>query len=156
MTRHAGRPAGRIVVGPCFSRTARSMGKLGRAWRSFPRCHCRLTRTHRPSSVAGSEEVASCMDLYAWATYKTYSVNRSGKTGQPVPWRSLQRQLGCDYANPRHFKAAAKIAVRKVQAVFPGFRVEKYEDGNGGGLCVKKGVPAVGRRSEPSALLTNQ
>jgi hypothetical protein len=36
------------------------------------------------------------LDLYAWATYKTYSVNRSGKLFQNVPWRSLQKQLGCD------------------------------------------------------------
>ena len=96
------------------------------------------------------------LDLYAWATYKTYSVNRSAKGEQPVPWRSLQRQLGCDYSNPRHFKAAAKIAVRKVQVVFPGFRVEEYEDQNGGGLLVKRGTTSVGRRRETTALLTNQ
>ncbi len=77
-----------------------------------------------PSSALKKSPLA--LDLYAWATYKTYSVNRSGKEGQTVPWRSLQKQLGCDYSNPRHFKAAAKIAVRKVQAVFPGFHVEEY------------------------------
>ena len=68
-----------------------------------------------------------------------------------MPWRSLQQQLGCDYSNPRHFKAAAKIAVRKVQAVFPGFRVEEYEDENGGGLIVKRGTTSVARRRETTA-----
>jgi hypothetical protein len=86
------------------------------------------------------------LDLYAWTTYKTFAVNRSGKAGQHVPWKSLQKQLGCDYANPRHFKSAARIAVRKVQAVFPGFRAEEFEDANGGGLIVKKGTPAVSRQ----------
>ena len=32
------------------------------------------------------------LDLYAWATYKTYSVNRSGKPAKNVPWRSLQKR----------------------------------------------------------------
>lgn len=95
------------------------------------------------------------LDLYAWATYKTYAVNRSGKPGQNVPWRSLQKQLGCDYSNPRHFKAAAKEAIRKVQLVFPGFRVEEYHDDQGGGLIVKKGRPSVGERDAAPALLTD-
>ncbi len=86
------------------------------------------------------------LDLYAWATYKTFVVNRSAKSGQHVPWKSLQKQLGCDYSNPRHFKAAAKLAIRKVQVVFPGFHVDEFDDFNGGGLIVKKGTPAVTRR----------
>jgi hypothetical protein len=94
------------------------------------------------------------LDLYAWATYKTYSVNRSGKPFQNVPWRSLQKQLGCDYSNPRHFKAAAKDAIRKVQVVFPGFRVDEYHDNQGGGLTVKRGTPSVPPRQENPALLT--
>ncbi len=96
------------------------------------------------------------LDLYAWATYKTYAVNRSGKEGQPVPWRSLQKQLGCDYANPRHFKAAAKIAVRKVQVVFPGFHVDEYLDEHGGGLIVKRGTTSVSRRKATGAIQSDQ
>jgi Plasmid encoded RepA protein len=96
------------------------------------------------------------LDLYAWATYKTYAVNRSGKEGQPVPWRSLQKQLGCDYSNPRHFKAAAKIAVRKVQLVFPGFHVDEYLDEHGGGLIVKRGTTSVSRRKTTVALQLDQ
>jgi hypothetical protein len=95
------------------------------------------------------------LDLYAWATYKTYSVNRSGKLAQNVPWRSLQKQLGCDYSNPRHFKAAAREAIRKVQVVFPGFRVDEYRDNQGRGLVVMKGTTAVAPRKEPGALLTD-
>ena len=89
-------------------------------------------------------------------TYKTFAVNKSGKEGQPIPWRSLQRQLGCDYNNPHHFKAAAKIAVRKVQAVYPGFRVEEYDDEQGGGLIVKRGTTSVTRRKDPGAISGNQ
>ena len=61
-----------------------------------------------------------------------------------MPWRSLQKQLGCDYSNPRHFKAAAKVAIRKVQVVFPGFRVDEYLDEQGGGLIVKRGTTSGG------------
>ena len=96
------------------------------------------------------------LDLYAWATYKTYSVNRSGKEGQPVPWRSLQKQLGCDYTNPRHFKAAAKLAIRKVQSVFPGFRVDEYLDEHGGGLIVKRGTTSVSRRKVAPGIQSDQ
>ncbi len=96
------------------------------------------------------------LDLYAWATYKTYAVNRSGKEGQPVPWRSLQKQLGCDYSNPRHFKAAAKIAVRKVQVVFPGFHVDEYLDEHGGGLIIKRGTTSVSRRKAAAAIESDQ
>ena len=73
-----------------------------------------------------------------------------------MPWRSLQKQLGCDYSNPRHFKAAAKIAIRKVQIVYPGFRVDEYVDDQGGGLIVKRGTPAVARRKDGGAILTDQ
>jgi hypothetical protein len=73
-----------------------------------------------------------------------------------VPWRSLQKQLGCDYSNPRHFKAAAKEAIRKVQVVFPGFRVDEYQDNQGGGLIVKKGATAVAQRKETTGLLTDR
>lgn len=104
----------------------------------------RALRTLKKSPLA--------LDLYAWATYKTFAVNKSGKEGQAVPWRSLQKQLGCDYSNPRHFKAASKIAVRKVQSVFPGFKVEEYVDEHGGGLIVKRGTTAVSRRKDASTL----
>lgn len=96
------------------------------------------------------------LDLYAWATYKTYAVNRSGKESQLVLWRSLQKQLGCDYSNPRHFKAAAKIAIRKVQAVFSGFRVDEYTDEYGGGLIVKRGTTSVSRRKSATAIASDQ
>jgi hypothetical protein len=96
------------------------------------------------------------LDLYTWTTYKTYAVNRSPKEGQPVPWRSMQKQLGCDYSNPRHFEAAAKLAVRKVQAVFPGFHVAEYVDEHGGGLIVKWGTTSVPRRKDVGAIQSDQ
>jgi hypothetical protein len=96
------------------------------------------------------------LDLYAWATYKTFAVNRSGKEGQAVPWKSLQKQLGCDYTNPRHFKTAAKVAIRKVQTVFPGFQVEEYIDEHGGGLIVQRGLPSVPRRKSAALIPGNQ
>lgn len=68
----------------------------------------------------------------------------------------MQKQLGCDYSNPRHFKAAAKDAIRKVQVVFPGFQVDEYQDSQGGGLTVKKGTTSVAARKDKPALLTDR
>ena len=115
MAGHADRPAGRAMVGPGFARAARPMGKLGRAGRGVPRGDHRAPVPVDLRALRALKKSPLALDLYAWATYKTYSVNRSGKEAQHVPWRSLQKQLGCDYSNPRHFKAAAKIAIRKVQ-----------------------------------------
>ena len=153
MARHAGRPKENCGGTP----SRRSNLPLWGSWVELGEAfHDAIIASPVPIDLRALRALKKsplALDLYAWATYKTYAVNRSGKEGQPVSWRSLQQRSDATMSNPRHFKAAAKIAVRKVQVVFPGFRVEEYEDENGGGLLVKKGTTSVGRRKEASPLL---
>lgn len=78
------------------------------------------------------------LDLYAWSTYRTYRVNRSGRS-QFIPWRGLMKQFGGDYADVKNFKRKAKDALRKVQAVYPGLVL----DDKPGGFIIRPGLTAV-------------
>jgi hypothetical protein len=71
------------------------------------------------------------LDLYAWATYKALAVSRRGRP-QFVPWRGLMAQVGADYADVQNFRRKAEGALGKIQAVYPGLRLE----GATGGLVV--------------------
>ncbi|QDT37677.1 replication protein RepA [Stratiformator vulcanicus] len=68
------------------------------------------------------------LDLYAWSTYRTHRVNRSGRKAF-IPWRGLAKQFGGDYANVKDFKRKAKQVLRKVQAVYPGLVLEDRDGG---------------------------
>lgn len=63
------------------------------------------------------------LDLYAWATYRAFVVSRKGAP-QFVPWRSLMRQIGCDYSDVKDFKKNASKALKKVRAVYPGLKLK--------------------------------
>ena len=133
MARHAGRAQGELWWDPVSPEQPALWGswiELGEAF------HDAIVASPVPVDLRALRALKKsplALDLYAWATYKTFAVNKSGKEGQPVPWRSLQKQLGCDYSNPRHFKAAAKIAIRKVQSVFPGSRSTSTSTSTGAG-----------------------
>jgi Plasmid encoded RepA protein len=55
------------------------------------------------------------LDLYAWSAYRDH--NRKGQVA--IPWDSLARQFGAEYADPREFARYAKAAFRKIQAINP-------------------------------------
>jgi hypothetical protein len=78
------------------------------------------------------------LDLYAWATHSAY---RTQKTGQcrSVSWRFLHEQLGGEYTNLKDFAHKARLALRKVQAVYPDLGLE-YEKG---GIRVLPCNPAI-------------
>lgn len=78
------------------------------------------------------------LDLYAWATYQTYSVTRKG-SARFVPWRGLMQQLGSDYEDLRDFRKKAKTALQKIQAIYPALRIEEEE----GGFRILPSRPAV-------------
>lgn len=78
------------------------------------------------------------LDLYAWATYRTFRVNKAGKP-QFIPWRGLMKQFGGDYADVKNFKRKAKSALKKVQAVYPGMKIEDAD----GGFVLKPGLTAI-------------
>lgn len=79
------------------------------------------------------------LDLYAWATYKTYSLNQNNKAEQFIPWKSFMSQLGAEYRNPMDFKRKAKKTFKKVQAVYPGLDMEETD----GGFIIKHGKTAI-------------
>ena len=84
------------------------------------------------------------LDLYAWSTHKALSVSRKGKA-QFVPWKGLMEQFGADYTDPHNFKKKAKEALKKIQAVYPGL---KLEDAVGGLVVLPSSRPAIA--SKPS------
>jgi hypothetical protein len=65
--------------------------------------------------------------LYAWASYRAFAATKKGRA-QFVPWAGLMMQLGTDYADRKDFKRYAKVALRKVEAVYPGLTLT-YERG---------------------------
>jgi hypothetical protein len=82
------------------------------------------------------------LDLYALCCYEAHRVSKSGR-GRVIPWRSLMRQLGADYAGEhaaRNFGVKARAALRKVEAVMPTLIL----DHNKSGLAVRSGsTPAI-------------
>lgn len=83
------------------------------------------------------------LDLYAWATHKAHSVARKGKA-QYIPWSGLAGQFGSDYSNHLDFKRKAKAALRKIQTVYPGL---KLEDATGGVIVLPQSRPAIAPRN---------
>ena len=86
------------------------------------------------------------LDLYAWATYKTFSVNRKGQE-QMVPWEGLSRQLGGDYASIRDFRKAVRDAIRKITAASAGGLRITEQIGDESGLVIWPGTTSVRPRA---------
>jgi hypothetical protein len=63
------------------------------------------------------------LDLYAWATYTTFSVNKTGKE-RSVSWELLHQQFGADYNRLDHFQEKSKAAFKKIQVVYPDLRTQ--------------------------------
>lgn len=81
---------------------------------------------------------ALALDLYGWATHKTYSVSRR-REPQFISFKALQAQFGAHYANNKDFKKKFIIALKQVEAVYPALKVSKAR----GGLIVHPGRPSV-------------
>jgi Plasmid encoded RepA protein len=79
------------------------------------------------------------LDLYIWAAHKAYSAAVKNKS-QFVPWIALSRQFGADYKQTRDFKLKAIGALKKIQTVYPGL---KLQDADGGIVVLASSRPAV-------------
>ena len=86
------------------------------------------------------------LDLYAWATWRSYTVAKKGKI-QFIPWRGLMQQLGSEYTDFRDFRKKAKATLRKVQAVYPGLKIE---DVTGGFNVLPITRTAIGQKTKKS------
>ena len=79
------------------------------------------------------------LDIYAWATYKSFSLKQNGKEKQFIPWNTFTEQLGVDYADVREFGRKCREAFRKIQVVYPSLQIEYSK----GGFSIKAGRPSV-------------
>jgi hypothetical protein len=78
------------------------------------------------------------LDLYGWATYKTYAVTMKGQP-QFVSYHDFMAQLGADYGTVKDFKKKLHSCLRKVQAVYPQMKIEAVT----GGIRIYPSKPAV-------------
>lgn len=90
----------------------------------------RVLRALKNSSLA--------LDLYAWATYKTFIVSQK-KEPQFVDWKNLMGQLGANYTDQANFKKKVKPILSRVKAVFSSFKYEIVS----GGIIIQPGIPSV-------------
>jgi hypothetical protein len=79
------------------------------------------------------------LDLYAWSTHKALTVARRGRS-QFIPWRGLMTQFGADYSDVQNFRRKAEDALKKIQAVYPGL---KLQDATGGLVVLPSSRPAI-------------
>ena len=94
-----------------------------------------------PLDVEGIRAVrdsALGLDLYAWLNYEIYRASQNGKERR-VPWRALEKQLGCNYTRHRKFKEKAREQLKTIQAVYFDWRI----DDDGEGLTIHPGTPAI-------------
>ena len=82
------------------------------------------------------------LDLYAWATYRTFTVTQAGKPAF-ISWAGLAGQIGGDYADLKDFRKKAIASFRKVEAVYPALRLGDAE----GGFVLRPSAPAVRSRA---------
>ncbi len=90
------------------------------------------------------------LDLYAWATYKTFSLDQHKKEKQFITWRAFMSQLGAEYNDHLNFKKKAKAAFKKVKAVYPDLNIEDMD----GGFVIKRGATAIRKRPSQRKLST--
>jgi hypothetical protein len=61
------------------------------------------------------------LDLYAWATYRVFTLGKSGQNQASISLPLLQEQFGAHYNRADNFKAALTEGLASVKTVFPAF-----------------------------------
>jgi replication initiator protein len=78
------------------------------------------------------------LDLYAWATYIAFQTQKTGQS-RSISWELLHEQMGGEYDDIKDFGRKTRLALRKVQAVYPDLGIE-FEKG---GMKVLPCNPAI-------------
>jgi hypothetical protein len=78
------------------------------------------------------------LDLYAWLTYTAYVATRTRKP-RVVPWEGLHSQMGAEYAEIRMFRTNVRLALKKIQLVYPELKVELTPNG----MTILPSPPAI-------------
>jgi Plasmid encoded RepA protein len=68
------------------------------------------------------------IDLYIWLCHESGKAQRTGK-GRFVAWSNLMEQFGAQYADPKDFGKWARVALRKVKALYPQLRLRSLRGG---------------------------
>jgi hypothetical protein len=63
------------------------------------------------------------LDLYAWLTYTAFVASKTRKA-RVVPWEGLHSQMGAEYAEIRMFRTNVRLALKKIQLVYPELKLE--------------------------------
>ena len=88
------------------------------------------------------------LDLYVWATHKAYTAAIKNKS-QFVPWIALKKQFGADYKQTRQFKQKALAALKKIQEVYPGLKLQDAPSGIAVLASSRPAVPSEKHKSFP-------
>ncbi len=78
------------------------------------------------------------LDLYAWATYTAYRTQQN-RQARSISWEALHKQLGTEYKDIKDFKKYARLALRKIKAVYDDLGIEYVR----GGVKVLPCNPAI-------------
>jgi hypothetical protein len=68
------------------------------------------------------------LDLYAWLTYTAFVANRT-RRARLVPWEGLHAQMGAEYAEIRMFRTNVRLALKKIQLVYPALKLDLTPEG---------------------------
>lgn len=92
-------------------------------------------------ALRGLKRSPLALDLYSWATYRVYQVNRKGSPTF-IPWKGLMQQLGTEYSSVDDFVKYAKQAFRSVRTVYPNLKMGNAR----GGFWLHPSLTAVASR----------
>lgn len=82
------------------------------------------------------------LDVYAWTSYRVFTLTCARQPKQFISWELLQDQFGADYADLNNFRKAFCLALRRVAQVYPELRYQPRK----GGFYLFAGRPAVAVR----------
>lgn len=100
-------------------------------------------------AIAALSHSSLALDLYAYLSHRLYRVQR--QDGVLLPWQTVMDQFGQEYAtrSPRAFRQEFREALRQVQQVYPG---AKLEDAGTKGLRLLPSRPPISQAQVQVAL----
>jgi hypothetical protein len=76
-----------------------------------------------PRAIAALQKSSLALDVYAWLAHRLCRVRKA--EGVKLSWGNLRQQFGQEYACSKDFKKEFRAALLKVQAVYPGARIDE-------------------------------
>jgi hypothetical protein len=79
-------------------------------------------------ALRGLKSSPLAIDLYIWLCHESERARRTGK-GRFVAWSLLMQQLGTGISSEHEFQKSAKVAIRKILALYPQLRLGDRKGG---------------------------